>query len=148
MGCILESLCNRCDGQRRPFLPLDFGFHSFQLYSGVFLSIVSIPLCKPPSFPLLHLHYAKNCKCFYVLWAIFSSLLQRSSVIELLFLDLEVSQVSFPIIEENPIFLDSRLHYYSCIWFKLVVFQVSKESFQFQIAKCHHCLHFVLKETC
>ena len=71
----------------------------------------------------------------------------KSSIIELSSFDLKVSQVSFSVIEENPIVLDSRLHCYSCIWFELVVFQVSKESFQFQIAKCLHCLHFVLKRS-
>ena len=55
---------------------LNFGFcvHSFQLYSGVLLSIVSIPLWKTPSFPLFHLHCENHCNFFYVLWSIFSSL--------------------------------------------------------------------------
>ena len=82
-----------------------------------------------------------------IFWVIFSSPLQRSSVIILSFLDLKVSQVSFSVIEENLIVLDSRLHCYSCIWSELVVFLVLKASFQFQIAKCCHYPHFVLKRN-
>ena len=131
MHFISLSLCYRCVDQTRPLLLLVFGFyvHSFQLYSGVLLPIVSIPLLKPPSLPLFRLHCAKNCECFYVLCTIFSSLLQSSSVIEMSFLDLEVSQVSFSVIEKNPIILGGQLYSYSCILFELVVFQVSKEVF-------------------
>jgi len=42
---------------------------------------------------------------------------------------LEVSQVSFSVKEKNPTILDGQLHYYSCIWFELIVFQVSKTIF-------------------
>ena len=69
--------------------------------------VVNISLWKPSSLPSFYLHCAKNCKCFYVLCTIFSSLLQRSSVIRLSFLDLEVLLVSFSVIEENPIVIDS-----------------------------------------
>ena len=116
--------------------------HFLQLYSGFLLSVISISLWKHPSFPSFCLHCAKDCKFFYVLCAIFSSLLQRSSIIRLSFLDLEVSQVSFSVIEENLIVLDSRLPCYYCIQSELLVFIVSKASFHFQIANCCHCLHF------
>lgn len=102
---------------------------------------------ETPSFLLFHLHYVKNCKCFCVFWFIFSSPLQRSSVIVLSFLDLKVSQVLFSVIKENLIVLDSRLHCYSCIWSELVVFLVSKASFQFQITKCCYCPHLALKRN-
>ena len=93
------------------------------------LSVISIPLWKLPSFAWFSLHSTNNCKCFYVLFTIYSSPLQGSSVIKLLSFDLEVSQVSFSVKEKHPTILDGRLHCYSCIWFELIVFQVSKAVF-------------------
>ena len=100
--------------------------HSFQLYSGVLLSVISVPLKKLPSFAWFYLHSTKNCECFYVLCAIYSSLLQKSSIIKLSSFDSKVSQVSFSVKEKNSIVLDGWLYSYYCIWFELVVFQVSK----------------------
>jgi len=120
------------------------------LFSNLFRSFAACnqyTSVETPSLLLFCLHCAKNCKCFCVFWVIFSSLLQRSSVIVLSFLDLKVSQVSFSVIKENLIVLDSRLHCYSCIGSELVVFLVSKASFQFQIPKCCYCPHFVLKRN-
>ena len=108
MRCITHSLCYRCADQTRPLLLSDFGFyvHSLQLYLGVLLSVISIPPSKPPSFPSFRLHCAKNCECFYVFSAIFSSLLQSSSIVELSSFDLKVSQVSFSVKERNSIVLN------------------------------------------
>ena len=106
-----------------------FFVHSLQLYSGVLFSVISIPLWKLPSFTWFSLHCTKNCKFFYVLFAIYSPPLQRSSGVKLSSFDLEVSQVSFSVKENNPTVLDGRLHCYSCIWFELIVFQVSKAIF-------------------
>ena len=55
--------------------------------------------------------------------------LQNSSLIELSYFDLKVSQVSFSVKEKNPPLFDSWLHYYSYIWSELIVFQVSKVVF-------------------
>ena len=113
--CIALPECSRCDASQFPcvtgalirlrlFLPPDFGFfvHSFQLYSGVLLSVISIPLLKPPSFALFRLHCTKNCKCFYVFLSHLQFSFTKSSLIELSFFDLKVSQVSFSVKEKNP----------------------------------------------
>ena len=128
---------------------LNFGFcvHSFQIYSRILLPVVSTPLFETPFLVVILPPLYKELLMFLCIFSHFSSPLQRSSVIVLSFLDLKVSQVLFSVIEENLIVLDSRLHCYSCIWFELVVFQVSKASFQFQITKCHHYPHFVLKRS-
>ena len=123
-----------------------FFFHSFQLYLGVFLSVVNIPLSKPPSLPLFCLYCAKNCKFFYVLWAICSSPRQISNIIELWFLDLKVLQVSFSVIEENSIVLDSWLHCYSCIWFELVVFSSVESKFSILNRKVSSLSSFCLEK--
>jgi len=106
-----------------------FFLHSLQLYSGFLLSVISMLLWKLPSFVLFSLHCTKNCECSYLLFAIYSSPLQGSSLIKLSSFDLEVSRVSFSVKEKNLIVLDGRLHYYSCIWFELIVFQLSKVVF-------------------
>lgn len=110
--------------------------HSLQFYSGVFLSVISRPLLKLTFFTSSNLHYTNNCECFYVLCTIYSSLLQRSSLIELLSFDLEVSQVSFSVKEKNTSSFDSWLHYYSCIWSEFISISSVKSSFQFKITKC------------
>jgi len=92
-----------------------FFLHSLQLYLGVFLTVISIPLFKLPSFALFSLHCTKNCEFFNVFFTIYSSPLQRSNLIELSSFDLEVSQASFSVKVKNSTLLDGRLHCYSCI---------------------------------
>ena len=77
--------------------------------------MISIPLWKLPSFPSFSLHFENNCECFYVLCAIFSSLLQISNIIKLSSSDLKVSQVLFSVKENNYIVLSDQLYGYSCI---------------------------------
>ena len=79
------------------------------------MSMISRPLLKPPS--LHHPTYIVQIivNVFFVLCAIYSSLLQRSSLIKLSSLDLEVSQVSFSVKEKNTSLVDSQLHCNSCI---------------------------------
>jgi len=97
-------------------------FRSFVVYDQYttmetpFLPIILPPLCK-------------ELWISYVFFTIFSSLLQRSSIIKLSSSDLKVSQVSFSIKEKNSIVIDDRLYGYSCIWFELLVFQVLKAVF-------------------
>ena len=68
--------------------------------------MISISPLKLPSFALFSLHYTNNFEFFYVFLAIYSSHLQKSSLIELSSFDLEVSQVSFSVKENNPTLFD------------------------------------------
>ena len=88
--------------------------------------MISRPLLKPPSFATFNLHCTKICECFYVFFAIHSSHLQNSSLIELLSFDLKVLQVLFSVKEKNTSLFDSQLHFCHCILFELIVFIVSK----------------------
>ena len=114
------------------------------------LPVVSTPLFETPFLadippPL----WKRTINVFVYFLSHFQFSFAKSNVIVLSFLDLKVSQVSFSVIGESLVALDSRLPCYYCIWFEFVVFLVRKASIHFQIVKCCDCLHFLFwKETC
>ena len=97
-------------------------FSSFAAYDQyITVETLFIYIIQPP--------LIRNCECFLCIFHHLQFSFANSRLIELSSFDLKVSQVSFSVKEKNPPLFDSWLHCYFCIWFELVVFQVSKTIF-------------------